>query len=241
LVPVTVDPKALSSKLDRVLAMRGDPESGVGAAAWAEALDGIERDAVLRTLIAAVRELLIPEWADRRKKDLRPQQALDAAEAWLATRSPEAAAQAKAAAKACTQARSETFGQDDRVPEAARYAAWATTAAEPAGLFEGLATVEAELLARIALLSEYHRGPECRRALVSIVRRELVPAEPAPTPAADAGPPWGPVPYSPEGHFVLGQTLEHKKFGSVSVTSVGETWIEVGLADGTKKRLAHKP
>ena len=45
----------------------------------------------------------------------------------------------------------------------------------------------------------------------------------------------------PDGHFDLGQRLTHKKFGEVAVTSVGETWIEVELEDGSKKRLAHKP
>ena len=53
--------------------------------------------------------------------------------------------------------------------------------------------------------------------------------------------PSGPVPYSADGHFELGQRVTHKKFGEISVTSVGETWIEVELADGSKKRLAHKP
>src|SRR5207245_339490 len=135
-----MDPKVVNTKLDRILAMRGDPKDGVGAAAWADALADVDRDVVLRALIRATRELLVPDWADRRKKDLRPQQALDAAEAWA-----------------------------------------------------------------------------------------------KPVPSID------PVPYSPDSHFELGQTLRHKKFGNVSVTSVGETWIEVGLPDGTKKRLAHKP
>ena len=222
--------------------MRGDPATGVGAAAWGESLAEVDREDLLRALIATVRELLIPEWQDTRKNDQRPQRALDAAEKWLATKSPESIAEAKAAAKACTEAKNEFFGQDHRVPEAARAAAWATTKTEGPGLFEALATVEAELLARIALTGEYHRGPEQRRAIVGVLKKALIPAEtPAPTAQPESLPPAGPVPYSPEGHFELGQTLVHKKFGNVSVTSVGETWIEVEIPDGTKKRLAHKP
>lgn len=236
-----LDPKALGPKLERILAMRGDPTSGVGAEAWAECLADIDRELVLRALIAAVRELLVPGWNDMRKNDSRPQRALEAAEAWLATKSPESITEAKAAAKACTEAKNETFGTDHRVPEAARAAAWATTKTEGPGLFEALALVEAELLARVALTGEYHRGPEQRRAIVALLKRVLMPPEPA----ADAGPvslePKGPVPYSPDGHFDLGQTLIHKKFGDVVVTSVGETWIEVEVPDGSKKRLAHKP
>lgn len=221
--------------------MRGDPTSGVGTEAWAEALVDVDREDLLRALIAAVRELLVPGWADMRKNDTRPQRALEAAEKWLATRSPESIAEAKAAAKACTEAKNETFGTDHRVPEAARAAAWATTKTEGPGLFEALALVEAELLARVALTGEYHRGPEQRRAIVSVLKRVLIPPDPAlaePPPSLE---PKGPVPYSPEGHFELGQKLIHKKFGDVTVTSVGETWIEVEIPDGSKKRLAHKP
>lgn len=221
--------------------MRGDPTSGVGTEAWAEALVEVDREDLLRALIAAVRELLVPGWVDMRKNDTRPQRALEAAEKWLATRSPESIAEAKAAAKACTEAKNETFGTDHRVPEAARAAAWATTKTEGPGLFEALALVEAELLARVALTGEYHRGPEQRRAIVSVLKRVLIPPAPAlaePPPSLE---PKGPVPYSPEGHFELGQKLIHKKFGDVTVTSVGETWIEVEIPDGSKKRLAHKP
>lgn len=236
-----MDPKTLAPKLDRILALRGDPTSGVGAEAWGECLAEVDREQVLRALIAAVRELLVPGWADMRKNDTRPQRALEAAEKWLETRSPESIAEAKAAAKACTEAKNETFGTDHRVPEAARAAAWATTKTEGPGLFEALALVEAELLARVALTGEYHRGPEQRRAIVSVLKRVLIPPDPAVAEPPPSLEPKGPVPYSPEGHFELGQKLIHKKFGDVTVTSVGETWIEVEIPDGSKKRLAHKP
>lgn len=237
-------PPPLSQKLDRLLALRGDPKTGVGAAAWSETLGDIDKTVLLRALVIVVRELLIPDWAATRKTDLRPQAALDATEAWLATPTKEVATQAKAAAKGCTEARNETFGQDHRVPEAARHAAWLALGKDPTGLFDALETVEAELLARIALTGEYHRGPEQRRALVGVLRRVLVPPEPKPAPAEQNPVSAGsadPVPYSPEGHFELAQRLTHKKFGEVTVTSVGETWIEVQIPDGTKKRLAHKP
>ena len=233
---------ALVPKLDRILAMRGDPQSGVGAQAWQEALADVEREQLMRALIAVVRELLIPGWNDMRKNDPRPTKALEAAEAWLATKSEDAIKEAKAAAKACTEAKNETFGTDHRVPEAARAAAWATTKTEGPGLFEALGLVEAELLARIALTGEYHRGPEQRRAIVTTLKRVLLPPEPVAEAAPVSLEPKGPVPYSPEGHFELGQKLIHKKFGDVTVTSVGETWIEVEVpSDGSKKRLAHKP
>jgi hypothetical protein len=239
-----VDPKALASKIDHVLAMRGDPKTGVGATAWAEALAEADRDLVHQAVIDVVRELLVPEWAARRKNDRRPQDALDAASEWLASRSADAAAKAKAAAKACTAARNETFGDDHRVPEAARGAAWAVTSKETKELFEALASAEAELLARVALMAEYHRGPEMRRSIAAIVKRVVLPVESAAAPTS-AGPDSlasaAPVPYSADEHFSLGQRLVHKKFGEVTVTSVGETWIEVSVADGTKKRLAHKP
>jgi hypothetical protein len=237
-----LEPNALVPKLDRVLAMRGDPTTGVGAPAWQDALADIDREQLLRALIAVVRELLIPGWVDMHKNDPRPQRALETAEAWLATKSEESIKDAKAAAKACTEAKNETFGTDHRVPEAARAAAWATTKTEGPGLFEALALVEAELLGRIALMGEYHRGPEQRRAIINVLKRVLLPPEPVAAAEPASLPPKGPVPYSPDGHFELGQTLIHKKFGDVTVTSVGETWIEVQIpADGSKKRLAHKP
>lgn len=221
--------------------MRGDPTSGVGAQAWQDALGDVDREQLLRALIVIVRELLIPGWLDMRKNDTRPQKALEAAEAWLATKSEDSIKEAKAAAKACTEAKNETFGTDHRVPEAARAAAWATTKTEGPGLYEALGLVEAELLARIALTGEYHRGPEQRRAIVALLKRVLLPPEPTVEATPVSLEPKGPVPYSPDGHFELGQKLIHKKFGDVNVTSVGETWIEVEIADGSKKRLAHKP
>jgi hypothetical protein len=233
------------SKLEWLLALRGDPAKGVPATAWTEVLETVDRDDILRAAIATVRELLLPDWVDRRKADTRPQKALEAAEAWLATRSAEATAQCKEAAKACTAARSETFGSDHRVVEAARAVAWAVTAKDNTTVIGVFPTVEEELLARIALLSEYHRGPEQRRALVGVVRRVLVPPEQnaATTEAAAApkAPSADPVPYSPEGHFEVGQRIVHKKFGEVVACNVGETWVEVELPDGTKKRLAQKP
>lgn len=240
--PTPPDPQVLSGKLDRILAMRGDPKNGAGAAAFAEALADVDKELLLRAIIAATRELLLQDWIDRRKNDKRPQEALDAAEAWLASRSKEDTAKAKAAAKACTEARNETFGEDHRVPEAARHAAWAALGRDPAGLFDALETIEAELLARIALLSEYHRGPEMRRSVVAVLRRFLLPVEEKPAEAAPASKMLDiAVPYSPESHFELGQKIAHKKFGEITVTSVGETWIEVEIQGGEKKRLAHKP
>jgi hypothetical protein len=238
----TLDPQALSAKLDKLLAMRGDPKSGVGAAAFAEALAEVEPDLLLTAVIASVRELLVPEWASRRKADLRPQRALETAEIWMKDKSnAEAITAAKAAAKACTEARNETFGDDHRVPEAARHAAWAATAKDNKGLFEALEAVEHELLARIALTSEYHLGPEQRRAVIAVLRRVFIPAAPKTGMDAASLPPPPPAPYSTDTHFELGQVIIHKKFGNITVTSVGETWVEVEIPDGTKKRLAHKP
>ncbi len=222
--------------------MRGDPKSGVGAEAWAEALADVPPEPLLRTMIAVCRELLVQEWADQRKSDPRPQRALDAAEACLANKSPEALAEAKAAAKACTEAKNETFGTLHRIPEATRACAWVASGREHPAIYEALGIAETELLARVALTGEYERGPEQRRNLVGVVKRVLVPPEPeaAPEDKAAANAAAAPVPYSPEGHFELGQRLIHKKFGEVTVMSVGETWIEVEF-EGAKKRLAHKP
>ncbi|MDB4947057.1 MAG: hypothetical protein JWP97_6591 [Labilithrix sp.] len=235
-----VDRDAITGKLDKLLLLRGDPVKGLPAAVWAENLEGVDREDLVRAAIEVVRSLLVPEWASRRKDDPRPQKALEAAESWLATKSADALAECKAAAKACTAARGETFGDQHRVPEAARGIAWAVGPKESAPIFDALAATEEELLARIALTSEYHLGPQQRKDIVEALRRVLAPEVPVSS-AANSLPPAGPAPYSPDGHFELGQVVIHKKFGDVNVTSVGETWIEVELQDGSKKRLAHKP
>lgn len=237
-----VERAELTAKLDRLLTLRGDPAKGLPATAWAEQLEGVPHTDLLRAAVEAVRALVIQDWADKRRADKRPQDALAAAEAWLAGGGEEALKSAKTAAKGCTAAKNETFGTDHRVAEAARAVAWAAGDKDATHIFEAFALVEHELLARIALLSEYHRGPEMRRNVVDAIRRVLVPAEKA-APAAPAAPAAdaAPVPYNADGHFELGQRLTHKKFGEVVVTSVGETWIEVELPDATKKRLAHKP
>lgn len=237
-----VDRAEISAKLDRLLTLRGDPAKGLPATTWAEQLEGADRSALLRAAIEAVRSLVIQDWADKRRQDKRPQDALAAAEQWLASPGEDALKAAKNAAKACTAAKNETFGTDHRVAEAARAVAWAAGDKDNTHIFEAFALVEHELLARIGLLSEYHRGPEMRRAVVDAIRGVLVPPEQA---APAAGPvsksDGAPVPYNADGHFDLGQRLTHKKFGEVVVTSVGETWIEVELPDASKKRLAHKP
>jgi hypothetical protein len=238
-----VDRAALVAKLDKLLAMRGDPVKGLPATVWSESLDGLEREQLLRAVIEVVRTLLVPDWADRRKDDRRPQAALEAVEAWLAQpNAPETLLQCKATAKACTAARGETFGDQHRIPEAARALAWAVGPKEAAPIFDALAASEEELLARVALTSEYHLGPQQRRNIVDTLRRVLIPPEkPAEDAAAVSKGPAPPAPYSADGHFELGQHVIHKKFGDVVVTSVGETWIEVELPDASKKRLAHKP
>jgi hypothetical protein len=237
-----VERATLVAKLDKVLGMRGDPVKGVPATVWAETLEGVPREELLRAAILVIRTLLVPEWADRRKDDRRPQAALEAVEAWLAApEDPAPLAACKAAAKACTAARGETFGDQHRIPEAARGLAWAVGPKEAAPIFEALAATEEELLARVALTSEYHLGPQQRRNIVDALRQVLTPKEASPDePKVERGPA-GPAPYSADGHFELGQQVNHKKFGEMLVTSVGETWIEVQLADGSKKRLAHKP
>lgn len=236
-----MDRAEITAKLDRLVTLRGDPAKGLPAAAWAEHLEGAPRDQLLRAAIEAVRTLVVQDWADKRKTDKRPQDALASAEAWLAGGGEEALKTAKNAAKACTAAKNETFGTDHRVAEAARAVAWAAGDKDATHIYECFALVEHELLSRIALLSEYHRGPEMRRAVVDAIRRVLAPEEKPAAVAKPAAADSGPVPYNADGHFELGQRLTHKKFGEVVVTSVGETWIEVELPDASKKRLAHKP
>ena len=226
----------LQEQFDRLAAIRGDAVKGLPASAWATNLDHIDRDQLMRAAIEAVRTLILPEWASKRVDDRRPQLALEASEAWLTTRSLDAVAQAKAAAKDCTAARNETFGYDHRIPEAARAIAWTVGAKDNVHIWEALTAIEGELLARVALLAEYHRGPEQRRALIAVLARVL-----DPPPVIAAPQTTTPIPYAASGSFVLGQQLVHPKFGDLVVTVVGPSTIDVQLADGTTKRLAHKP
>ena len=241
LASLAVDRAVLTGKFDRLLALRGDPVKGLPATDWASALETVPPDVLMRAAIEMIRSLILEEWADRRKDDLRPQKALEATEAWLASPTAEALKLVKNTAKDCTAARNETFGDGHRVPQAVRHVAWTAGSDDLSGIFEAIQSVEEELLARIALMAEYHKGPEQRRAIANVLKKHVLPPEPeaakAPEPRVDTGP----VPYNADGHFELGQRLTHKKFGDVAVTSVGETWIEVELPDGSKKRLAHKP
>lgn len=226
-----------TERFDRLLTLRGDPVKGLPASAWGTNLSDLDPDQVLRAVIAATRKLLMPEWVARRPDDLRPQHAIEAAEAWLATKSPESIAQAKATAKDCTAARSETFGKDLRAAEAARAIAWAVAAKDSTDIWDALTAIEGELLSRIALVGDYQKAPEQRRAIVEVLRSVLVPAEEAAVPATSTEP----VPYAFSGSFAVGQRLIHAKFGNVVVTAAGDKWIDVSLDDGTTKRLAQKP
>jgi hypothetical protein len=229
----------INERLDRLAALRGDPVKGLPTTAWATNLDGVDRDELLKAVIEAIRTLVLPDWERARPDDHRPQDALAATEAWIATRSPESQAEAKLTAKACTAARNETFGNDHRVPEAARAVAWAVgaKAGDNANIWDALTAIEEELLARVALVAEYHRGPEQRRAILAALRKVLVPP-PAPSVAPDSS---QPVPYKASGNFAVGQQLVHATFGNLVVAAAGPTWIDVTLPDGSTKRLAQKP
>jgi hypothetical protein len=223
-------------RFDRLAALRGDSVKGLPTSAWATNLDDLDRDQLMRAVIEATRTLILDEWTSKRPDDRRPHAALEATEGWLATKSEEAAATAKAAAKDCTAARNETFGTDHRIPEAARAIAWAVAAKDNANIWDALTAIEGELLARVALVAEYHRVPEQRRAMLAVLRRVL-----EPKPVVESPVETGPVPYSASGNFSVGQQLTHAKFGDLVVTAAGDKWIDVQLTDGTTKRLAQKP
>jgi hypothetical protein len=226
----------LVERFERLAALKGDPQKGLPVSAWQTNLNDCDADLLLRACIAATRELILDDWILKRADDKRPQDALDAAEAWVADKSADNLANAKTAAKACTAARSETFGTDHRIPEAARACAWAVGAKDNENIWDALSAIEQELLARVALVADYKRMPEQRRNLLAVIRRVLEP------PAAEAAPvDTGPVPYSASGNFVVGQKLTHAKFGDLVVAAAGDKWIDVTLPDGTTKRLAQKP
>lgn len=228
----------IATKLDRLVSYRLST-SGMASEHWAEILGEMDRMAIMRAVASAVK-IVLPDWEAEQNGDARPRKALEAAEAWLAAPSEANGELAKTAAKACTGARNDTFGRGHHVPEAARSLARAAGALDGPHLFDALAAAEAELLARINLVGEYERGPEQRKTIVALLRTELLPPlEPAAPAAAPVD--TTPVPYAASGHFVLGQRLEHKKFGLVTVVLADTTWIEVELTDGSKKRLVHKP
>lgn len=226
----------LLERFDRLAALRGDAVKGLPTSAWATNLDDLDRDLLLRAVIEATRTLILDEWTSKRPADRRPHLALEATERWLATKSETAVASAKLAAKDCTAARSETFGTDHRIPEAARAVAWSITAKDNSNIWDALAAIEGELLARVTLVAEYHRVPEQRRALLAVLRRVLDPKPVEISPVRT-----GPVAYSASGNFAVGQQLTHAKFGELVVAAAGDKWIDVTLADGSTKRLAQKP
>jgi hypothetical protein len=226
----------MNERFERLLALRGHPVKGLPASAWAANLGELDRDQVLRAVIAAARKLLLPEWDGLHPDDKRPHRAIDAAEAWIASKSDDALASAKAAGKECTAARNETFGRDNAVPEAARSIAWAAGAKDSTDIWDALCAIETELLARITLIGEYQRAPQQRRAIVDTLRSVLAPPQTEAAPVST-----DPVPYSVNGTFSVGQTLIHVKFGTVLVTAAGDKWIDVRLEDGTTKRCVHKP
>ena len=226
----------LVERFERLAALRGDAQKGLPVSAWQTNLNDIAADELIRACIAATRELILDDWVLKRPDDRRPQDALDATEKWIADKSAENIAIAKTAAKACTAARSETFGTDHRIPEAARACAWSVGAKDNEHVWDALTAIEQELLARVALVAEYHRVPEQRRNLIAVLRRVL-----EPPPAVEAPVVTGPVPYAASGNFIVGQQLTHAKFGDLVVSAAGDKWIDVTLPDGTTKRLAQKP
>src|SRR5262245_15513063 len=118
----------MNERFDRLMTLRGHPAKGLPASAWEANLGDLDRDQLLRAVTEAIRSLVLAEWAARRPDDRRPQLALEATEAWIGSKTPEAVADAKAKAKDCTAAKNETFGYDHRIAEAARAVAWSVGA-----------------------------------------------------------------------------------------------------------------
>lgn len=227
---------ALQEKFDRLAAIRGDTTKGLPESAWQTNLDDQDRDQLLRAAIDATRKLVLPEWESKRVDDRRPQDALAAAEAWLANKkNADVMTAAKEAAKACTAARNETFGSDHRIPEAARACAWSCGAKDNSHIWEAFSAIEGDLLARVHLTADYQKIPEQRRNLLAAIRRVLEP------PPAEEAKPTGPQDYKASGTFAVGDKLNHVKFGNLEVVSVVGSAIEVKLDDGSIKKLAHKP
>ena len=223
-------------RFERLAVLKGDSVKGLPATAWATNLDDLDRELLIRALMAAVRSLILDEWTSKRPDDRRPHKALEATERWLKSHSDADLDTVKEVAKECTAARGETIGTDHRIPEAARACAWATNAKDKADVWDGLVAVEGELLARVNLVAEYHRIPEQRKALLAVLKRVIEPPPAEVKPAAV-----GPIPYSASGNFTVGQQLTHVKFGDLVVSAAGDKWIDVTLPDGMIKRLAQKP
>jgi len=155
-----------------------DPETaGHRTSDWEANLGDLDRDRLLRAVIASVRALVLPGWLARRPDDRRPQLAVDAAERWLTAKSPATVGHALAKAKACTAARKDSFGYDHRIAEAARAVASATGEHSYRHIWEALRCVEEELLWRLSLAGEYVQEPEVRAAIIAVLRRELDRAE----------------------------------------------------------------
>ena len=74
-------------RFERLAALRGDSVKGIPATAWATNLDDVDREVLIRALMAAVRTLILDEWTSKRAEDRRPHRALEATEAWLANKS----------------------------------------------------------------------------------------------------------------------------------------------------------
>ena len=175
----SVERAALAAKLDKLLAMRGDPVKGLPATVWAEALRRASRESssFAPSSRSFARSSCPSGPIAARTTGARRRRSRRSKHGSRSPPRPRRSSQCKAAAKACTAARGETFGDQHRVPEAARALAWAVGPKEAAPIFDALACERRGAARAHRADAEYHLGPQQRRNIVDALRRVLLPPE----------------------------------------------------------------
>lgn len=134
---------------------------------WVEHLI-LDRESLIKCAIEVVR-LVLPEWAQKQRKDTIPTRAVDAAEAYLRVGTEDARAHARVLSKGCSTSSRRTLGCEHRIAEAARAVANAAIAASDRVMREAvsqaLGNTEEHVLYVWAVEGVYDRETEVRQKM----------------------------------------------------------------------------
>jgi len=151
----------LTAKFDRLLALRGDPVKGLAATDWGSALEGVPQDVLMRAAHCDGARACPSGVGGSPKDDAVRRKALESNRGVGSLESVETLK----AIKWCRQRLHGRGATRRLVMDTAFHKPRVTSRGQPgaddsSGVFEAIQSVEEELLSRIALMSEYHRGPE---------------------------------------------------------------------------------
>ena len=143
---------------------------------WFSAID-VESNDLLLSCVAAVLQLVTPEWQSNRPNDSVPIRAIEAALNYAENPSRNIKKHVSTLAKGCSSSRRKSLGYEHRIAEAARAFANASVAENQdrtvSEIAEALSKTEEHILYKHSIKAEYGKEAETRQRMLEAFVNQL--------------------------------------------------------------------